>query len=505
MQKIHILITGYLFINAISVQAQPYASWTNNELKLNNGVVERVISLPVDKEHFVTTSYKPVQGSFQYFTTSNTDFQFEINNTVYSGNGNWSLKSIVKHSDNISGDGASVTLLSEDKKIELTIQFLLYPGSPAIRKNLSIKNLSQQIIKLESVDIEKFNVTNYWATTYSWICHDYGRRRSIGPYDGNMQDALIIVHNSDWQQGLVIGNEAAGVIKHSAVFWQEPTIFSGLTHKDALYPFRKYLKTGEIFTTPQVFTMVYNNHKDPDEMLNTAVPEFVNKYLGTRLLEIQRKPVFVYNTWTPFGKNINEQLVMELARAAAEAGMKEFIIDDGWSENYGDWVIDKNKFPNGLKPVFDYIKSLGMKPGLWVSVGSASTESKVYKAHPGWFVLDQSQKPANLHVEDAGMRTACFGTGWYNYIKDVLMKLSLEYGLEYLKLDFTVVTSPYRFNHAQSGCYASIHPGHHDHNESLYTNYEQVWKLFDELHAAKHDLFIDCTFETMGGLQLMQK
>ncbi len=30
-----------------------------------------------------------------------------------------------------------------------------------------------------------------------------------------------------------------------------------------------------------------------------------------------------------------------------------------------------------------------------------------------------------------------------------------------------------------------------------------MWELFDELHAAKPELFIDCTFETMGGLQLI--
>ena len=101
------------------------------------------------------------------------------------------------------------------------------------------------------------------------------------------------------------------------------------------------------------------------------------------------------------------------------------------------------------------------------------------------------------------MRTACFGTAWTGYIKQVLMKLALEYGLEYLKLDFTVVTSPYKFNSTETGCYAQNHAGHKDHNESLYTNYEAVWQLFDELHAAKPNLFIDCTFETMGGLQLI--
>ncbi|MEO8413271.1 MAG: alpha-galactosidase [Ginsengibacter sp.] len=501
MKQICLLIILQFVIFYVS--GQPFATWTKTELTLNNGVVERNIQLPGEKGNFITTLYKPTVGEFLYFTNTNTDFQFEVNGSMYSGKSGWLLQSIERKVDATGGDGVAVTLLSQDKKIALTVQFFMYPGLPVIRKNLFIKNLSPQTITLESVDVEKFEVTGYWATTYSWICHDYGRRRSIGPYDGNMQDALVTVHNSDWQQGIVIGNEAAGVIKHTAVFWNEPTIVSGLTHKDTRYPFRKYIQPGEVFITPQVFTMVYNNHKDPDEMLNTAVPVFVRKYLGTRLSVLKEKPTFVYNTWVPFQKNINEQLVMELAKSAASAGMREFIIDDGWQENYGDWVIDKKKFPHGLQPVFDYIKSLGMKPGLWVSVGSASSTSKVFQEHPEWFVLGENGKSANLHIADSTMRTACFGTGWYGYIREVLMKLALEYGLEYMKLDFTVVTSPYRFAKEETGCYAGTHPGHRDHNESLYTNYEEVWRLFDELHAAKPDLFIDCTFETMGGLQLI--
>ncbi|RIV25074.1 alpha-galactosidase [Fibrisoma montanum] len=481
----------------------PFARWTTTELVLSNGLVQRTIKLPASDGRFLTTQYKPVDGEFNYFIKTNPDFQFELNGKPYTGSGDWKLVAVQKITDAKQGDGAAVTLQSKDGTVELTVNFLLYPNLPVIRKSLTVKNLDNEPVRLESVDVEKFIVTPYKATTFSWICHDYGRRRSIGPYDGNMQDALLTVHNSDWQQGIVIGNEAAGVVKHTSVFWNEPAILSGLTHKEARFPFRKYIGKGESFTTPQVFTIVYNNHKDPDEILNTAVPDFVRKHLGTRLSELDQKPTFVYNTWVPFRQNIDEKLVMELAKAAADAGMKEFVIDDGWADNYGDWVIDRKKFPNGLKPVFDYIKSLGMKPGMWVSVGSASPDSKVYKAHPEWFVLDEQQQPTNLHEDAANMRTACFGTGWRGYIKDVLLKLALDYGLEYLKLDFTVVTSTYRFGNKVTGCYATNHKGHNDHHESLYTNYEEVWALFDELHAAKPNLFIDCTFETMGGLQLI--
>src|ERR1035437_2131408 len=438
------------------------------------------------------------------FADTCTDFQFEVNDIIYSGREHWALANIQVITGDNEGSGAAVKLISQDKKIELTLKFLMYPNSPAIRKSLVVKNLSDKIVKLESVDVEKFEVPGYYPVTYSWIYHDYGRRRYIGPYDGGKQDALIIVHDMNREQGVVLGNEATGVMKHTSVFYEAQDICIGLTHKNYLFPFRKWIEKGESFESPQVFTMVYNHQKTPDEIFNIAVPDFVRKYMGIRLSELKEKPTFVYNTWEPFYKNINEKLVMELAKAAADAGMKEFIIDDGWQDSYGDWGIDMKKFPNGLKPVFDYIKSLGMKPGLWVSIGSASPESKVYKAHPEWFVLDKNGKPTSLHAPDDKEKfTACFGTGWYDYIKGILLKLSVDYGLEYFKFDFAVVTSAYTYDHTQSGCYSSNHPGHRDHNESLYTNYERLWQLFDELHSAKPELFIDCTFETMGGTQLI--
>jgi alpha-galactosidase len=505
MKTKSILSICFFFIFPLLLVAQPFAKWDKQSLTLNNGVVQRLIKLPGENGNLITTSYKPITGEFNYFLAENTDFQFEANGIIYSGKTNWSLEEVKPITDLRHGDGAAVILVSSDKKLEITLKYLMYPKLPVIRKSLIVKNLSNDELSLESVDVEKFNVTGYIPSTFSWICSDYGRRRSIGPYEGNMQDALVIVHNMDWASGIVIGNEASGVMKRTSVFWDAPEICSGLTHKTARFPFRKWIKPGESFETPQVFTMVYNNHKDPDEMLNSAVPDFIRRHMGIRLSELKEKPTFVYNTWHPFGKNINEKLVMDLAKAAAAAGMKEFVIDDGWQDNYGDWGINYKKFPNGLKPVFDYIKSLGMKPGLWVSVGSASSESKVYHEHPEWFVRDIKGKLGNLHLEnsDDEIRSACFSTGWKDYVKKILLNLALENGLEYMKLDFSVVTSAYVFNKEVSGCYATDHPGHKDHNESLFVNYEPMWQLFDELHAAKPNLFIDCTFEAMGGLQLI--
>ena len=136
-------------------------------------------------------------------------------------------------------------------------------------------------------------------------------------------------------------------------------------------------------------------------------------------------------------------------------------------------------------------------------MGTAAPNSKVYHEHPEWFVKDINGKPISLVIDDPAKFTACIGTGWSDYISGILKKLVLENGLEYLKLDFSIVTSPYRFDFAESGCYATNHAGHKDHAESLYSNFENMWKIFDELHQLKPGLFIDCTFETMGGLQMI--
>ena len=81
--------------------------------------------------------------------------------------------------------------------------------------------------------------------------------------------------------------------------------------------------------------------------------------------------------------------------------------------------------------------------------------------------------------------------------------MSNQYGLAYTKLDFAVAASAYVNDPHISGCYATDHPFHRDHQESFIVIYERVLELFDRLHRECPGLFIDCTFETAGKLQLM--
>ncbi len=116
---------------------------------------------------------------------------------------------------------------------------------------------------------------------------------------------------------------------------------------------------------------------------------------------------------------------------------------------------------------------------------------------------DLTNQLANLCGSDnSDFYTSCFGTEWFSYIKSVILNLVKQHGLAYAKLDLSVVTSAYVNDPVISGCYASEHPYHRDHEESFIVIYQNVLKLFDELHVEAPELFIDCTFETAGKLQL---
>ncbi len=67
MKKVLFLLPAFLLFR-IQTGAQPFASWTDSVLTLNNGLVKRTIQLPlVNNSNFVTTFYKPLEGDFNDF------------------------------------------------------------------------------------------------------------------------------------------------------------------------------------------------------------------------------------------------------------------------------------------------------------------------------------------------------------------------------------------------------------------------------------------------------
>ena len=76
-------------------------------------------------------------------------------------------------------------------------------------------------------------------------------------------------------------------------------------------------------------------------------------------------------------------------------------MDDGWfGEKYqrnddkstlGDWMVDRQKLPGGIKPLVDKAKSLGIHFGIWIEPESANTISEFYEKHPDWVLQEKDR------------------------------------------------------------------------------------------------------------------
>ena len=94
---------------------------------------------------------------------------------------------------------------------------------------------------------------------------------------------------------------------------------------------------------------------------------------------IVRKPPMGWNSWNTFGPNIDEELIKQTADVMVDSGLLDagyeyLVIDDCWAERKrssdGLLVPDKNKFPNGMKAVADYVHSKGLKFGMYSCCGN---------------------------------------------------------------------------------------------------------------------------------------
>ena len=103
-------------------------------------------------------------------------------------------------------------------------------------------------------------------------------------------------------------------------------------------------------------------------------------------------------SWFAFFDKVTEKDMVETADAFSAAlkpfGYEYFQMDDGYQRGNGGpdmWLNPNEKFPHGLKYLAEYIKSKGLKPGLWMGVGIF--DDALARNHPEWFVRDSTGNP----------------------------------------------------------------------------------------------------------------
>ncbi len=97
------------------------------------------------------------------------------------------------------------------------------------------------------------------------------------------------------------------------------------------------------------------------------------------------KPYTLYNSWydlravdypsripTPENAVMNEKNILRIIDLIRKNMIEKnnikldaFVLDDGWDVYKSDWVMKKEQFPNGIKPIADELKKTGTELGIW--------------------------------------------------------------------------------------------------------------------------------------------
>jgi alpha-galactosidase len=190
------------------------------------------------------------------------------------------------------------------------------------------------------------------------------------------------------------------------------------------------------------------------------------------------RPV-IYDSWEATEFRVDEPGQTLLAEKAASIGVERFVMDDGWfgqrkddHAGLGDWYVNKEKFPSGLKPLIDKVHSLGMDFGLWVEPEMVNPDSDLYRKHPDW-VLNFPGRPRTEQRNQLVLNLARKDVRdyIYNFLDDILSHNQIAF----LKWD-------YNRNWSEPG-WSAMPP---DEQKEVYIEYvRNLYGILAELRA-KH-------------------
>jgi len=123
-------------------------------------------------------------------------------------------------------------------------------------------------------------------------------------------------------------------------------------------------------------------------ILFVAVAFFFLGASAQKFDKLAKTPPMGWNSWNKYHCDVSETLIMGMADAMVSSGMKDagyeyVVIDDCWQvsrDENGEIVVDKDRFPHGMKYVADYVHSKGLKFGIYSCAGTLTCQRR-----PGGF------------------------------------------------------------------------------------------------------------------------
>ncbi len=357
-------------------------------------------------------------------------------------------------SSKLESDALRVVMKDISREVYVTLHYAMDRETGIVRRWTDIENRTGAPFTIEQAAAGTFNLprsadyhlhflSGRWAG--EWNVRDEAIRggkivlESRRGSTGSQNNPFFAIDRD------VSTNQEQGEVYFGALAWsgswqisveqdafQQVHVTGGLNAFDFGYR----LKSGETFETP-AFYGGFSDHGLGGAsrlMHRLEIDSIVPGAPHPRL-----RPV-LYNSWEATEFNVDEAGQMALAEKAASIGAERFVMDDGWfgkrnndSAGLGDWYVNPQKFPHGLKPLIDKVHSLGMQFGLWVEPEMVNPDSDLYRAHPDW-VLNFPGRPRTegrnqlvLNLARPDVRA---------YVLGFLEKLLDENQIDFLKWDY---------------------------------------------------------------------
>ncbi len=165
----------------------------------------------------------------------------------------------------------------------------------------------------------------------------------------------------------------------------------------------------------------------------------MHRHLRARPKHPRRPRPVVLNTWEAVYFDHDLGRLTRLADAAAGLGVERFVLDDGWfvgrrdgTRGLGDWTVDTQVWPDGLHPLVEHVRSLGMEFGLWVEPEMVNRDSDLARAHPDWVLGAHDEDPPSWRHQQV---LDLANPAGYAHVRDALLTLLDEYDIGFLKWD----------------------------------------------------------------------
>jgi alpha-galactosidase len=211
------------------------------------------------------------------------------------------------------------------------------------------------------------------------------------------------------------------------------TLTGGLADRESGHWIKK-LAPGEILASPKALIACSDQGLDDVCQRLTRMQE-----ADMPQLEEENNLPLIFNEWCTSWGNPTAENIIETADRLTTLPVRYLVIDAGWAvrpggtfaQSNGDWNVDPEKFPNGLKPVTDAIRERGMIPGIWFEFEICTPESSA------WNKTDHQLHKDGRVLQVGTRRFWNLRDPWVqDYLHEKVIRLLKENNFGYLKVDY---------------------------------------------------------------------